>query len=334
MFESMSELGPYLTDIRDQPRALREFAARTPSVPLPALRPGRPVVLTGMGASLAALRPAWMTLVAAGAPAWLLETSELLNDVPALLDGDALVVAASQSGRSAESVALAERAPHALVAITNDPDSPLAAAAGRTIEIHAGAEHAVSTRSYVNTLAAAQLAADALTGRATRREYAAVADGLEAYLADWEARIEAIKALIGLPERLYLLARGASLAAAQCGALIAKEAAKHPVEAMSSPQFRHGPLELADERLTAVVLAGTGADRVRNRRLYDDLERLGASAVWADLGPAELELAAVPDDGRPMAEIAALQLLSVALAEQAGVEAGVFRHLEKVTTVE
>jgi glucosamine--fructose-6-phosphate aminotransferase (isomerizing) len=287
-----------------------------------------------MGASLAALRPAWMTLVDAGIPAWLLETAELLNDAPRLLEGDTVVLAASQSGRSAEAVALAEREPRALVALTNDPGSPLASVADVAVEIHAGVEHAVSTRSYINTLAAAQLVADALVGLRARRDYFAVADALEEYLVDWDGRVEALKELVGLPERLYLLARGASLAAAECGALIAKEAAKQPVEAMSCPQFRHGPLELADERLTAIVLAGTGADRERNRRLYEDLERLGATALWADLGPAEIALAETSEDGRPMAEIVGLQLLTIALAELDGVEAGVFRHLDKVTTVE
>ena len=291
------------------------------------------VILTGMGASLAALRPAWMTLVASGVPAWLIETAELLNDAPALLGGDALVVAASQSGRSAEAVALADASSATLVALTNDPLSPLAGAADVTVDIHAGVEHAVSTRSYVNTLAAAQLVGDALAGRTVARGYGAVAEALEAYLGGWEARVEQLKAVVGLPERLYVLARGASLAAASCGALIAKEAAKRPVEAMSSPQFRHGPLELADERLTAIILAGTGADRERNRRLYEDLERLGAVAVWADVD-GDLPLAVTPEDGRPMAEIVALQLLTVALAELTGVPAGEFRHLEKVTTVE
>ena len=104
---------------------------------------------------------------------------------------------------------------------------------------------------------------------------------------------------------------------------------------MSSPQFRHGPLELADERLTAIVLAGTGADRERNRRADEDLLRLGAVAVWADNVDGDIPLAVTPEDGRPMAEIVALQLLTVALAELTGVPAGEFRHLgEKVTTVE
>ncbi|WP_169542350.1 SIS domain-containing protein [Solirubrobacter soli] len=328
-------MSPYLNDILDQPRALAAFTSQAAAeiAPVAALGRGERVVLTGMGASLAALRPAWMTLVAAGVPAWLIETAELLNDAPGLLEGDVSVVAASQSGRSVEAVALVDAAPGRLIALTNDALSPLAGGADVTVEIHAGVEHAVSTRSYVNTLAAAQLVGDALAGVRVTRPYEAVADALAGYLASWEDRVAALKSSVGVPERLYLLARGASLAAASCGALIAKEAAKRPVEAMSVPQFRHGPLELADERLTAIVLAGTGPDRERNRRLYEDLERLGAAGLWAD-ADGDLPLADVPADGLPMAEIVLLQLLTVALAELTGVPAGEFRHLEKVTTVE
>ena len=143
---------------------------------------------------------------------------------------------------------------------------------------------------------------------------------------------------MGLPERLFLLGRGASLAAANCGALIIKEAAKWPAEAMSSGQFRHGPLELADPAMAAVILAGeTAPDRERNRRLLDDIERFGGNGLWADTDPdgdTKLPIAVSPEPGRALAEIVMLQLVSIAIAEQSGIEPGVFRHLEKITTVE
>ena len=74
-----------------------------------------------------------------------------------------------RSPDQAEAVALVEACSAPLVALTNDPLSPLAVGADVTVEIHAGVEHAVSTRSYVNTLAAAQLVGDALAGRRAAR---------------------------------------------------------------------------------------------------------------------------------------------------------------------
>src|SRR5919109_232531 len=161
-----SHIDPYVSDILGQPDALQRVIAERPHEQLRAVRADRfkRIVLTGMGASHAALLPAWLRLVDAGLPAWRVETATLGQDAPGLLARDTLVVAASQSGRSAEIVALAERAPATLVALTNDPGSPLAAAAHVVLDISAGDEHAVSTRSYLNTLAAAALAADVLAG--------------------------------------------------------------------------------------------------------------------------------------------------------------------------
>jgi glucosamine--fructose-6-phosphate aminotransferase (isomerizing) len=301
------------------------------------------IVMTGMGASLFALHPAWQQLVRAGERAWLIETGELLHTLDGLVTDQTLVIAASQSGSSAEIVRLAERhSPGStLVGLTNEPNSPLGERADVTIEIHAGQEHAVSTRSYINTVGAAAGLVDALIGAGdpTQALHCA-ADALEDYLRTWQERIGVLAYTVGLPERLFVIGRGASLAAAGCGALILKEASKWPAEALSAGQFRHGPLELADGRLTAIILAGhTDEDRGRNRRLALDLQRFGGHVVWAD-APANahatlLPLASDSDGlGRAVAEIVALQLVSVSIAQQSGVEPGVFRHLEKVTTVE
>ncbi len=336
----------YVADILDQARRLRELLVKHP---WDVLRPvgARPdmhdrIVLTGMGASLFALLPAWQALVRVGNQAWLIETAQLLHDLPELLTERTLVIAASQSGRSAEIVALANRRNGlgTLVAITNDVSSPLVERSDIVIGIESGDEHSVSTRSYVNTLAAATLAAELLSNRASSQaSFEAAADAVADYLETWRDRVDSVKESIGLPERLYLLGRGASLAAADCGALIVKEAAKWPVEAMSSAQFRHGPLELADPRLTAIVFAGHNTlDRDRNLRLLKDIERYGGRGFLADVEPgnnvADLRIANAHGIGRAVAEIVAIQLISIAIAEQTGIEPGVFRHLEKVTTVE
>ena len=336
----------YLQDILSEPERLNELARARPwqtaSQELESRRFDR-IVLTGMGASLFALLPAWQQLVRAGHAAWLVETGELLHSLDGLAVEGTLLIAASQSGYSAETLALAQhdRSGVTLLGLTNDPASPLGQSADITIENHAGDEEAVSTRSYVNTLGTATGIANTITHEPDPAELLhAAADALAAHLNNWSDRIAAIKESVDHPQRLFILGRGASLAAARCGALILKEAAKCPAEALSTGQFRHGPLELADERLTAIVLAGhTDYDRDRNRRLAADIRRFGGRVVWAD-EPAvtpepDLPLASGDDGvGRALAEIVALQLVSVSIAEQTGVEPGVFRHLEKVTTVE
>ena len=333
----------YVADILAQPQCLRqltlsEIAEATGSLSGDLASYSR-VVLTGMGASHAALRPLWLTLVGAGHPAWLLDSSELLASLLPLIDSSTLVIAASQSGRSAELVALADEVGARggkLLAITNDVLSPLARHAQIIVDIRAGEENAVSTKTYMNTLAAGLAIGRILLEQPMDEVLHRTADALESYLQGWRAHVHALKEEVGLPERLYFVARGNSLAAAECGALITKEAAKWPVEAQSAAQFRHGPLEMADERLTVVILAGTD-DRMRamNRTLERHLVAYGATAFWLDLGSpsAPFDIPGSAADARPLVEIVPLQLLSLAIAEQAVIEPGVFRHLNKVTTV-
>ena len=377
---SNASLPGYIVDILDQPKALRtglsawkglEFKPIAASV-----RRSERVILTGMGSSYAALLPAWRSLIKAGIAAWHLDTAELLTLGSDFLAPNTLVIAASQSGRSAELIALSEQARgrSPLIAMTNDPASPMTQGAAHVMELYSGVEHAVSTRSYLNTLALASILGSAVYDESERDPWARAMkpwvdtpDPIERYLERWRARVDALKAALGLPDRLILLARGASLASAFYGALINKEAAKWPLEAMNAAQFRHGPLELADSRLTALILAGNEpADRERNRRLARDVHRYGGRVLWLEsegegltsgqsnasaeacesLSPGR-ELPTVPTSALPTfhfphvpsfaraaAEILPLQLLSVALAELTGIEPGVFRHLQKVTSVE
>ena len=336
---------PFLADILSQPASLlqldRNSLSRT--VAELAFRVDRfdRIVLTGMGASLEALRPSWMDMVSGGRPAWLIDTAELIGSAAPLVTASTLIVAASQSGRSVELVDLAETLrpkAGALLAITNDAASPLAARADVVIDIVAGAENAVSTKTYTNTLAAGMTVANAFAGRDVDQTLEHTALALRSYLERWEEHLGEIGNLLAAPQRLYVVGRGRSLAAVGYSALILKEAAKIPVEGLSAPQFRHGPLELADERLDVVVFAGDNpTDRERNKRLLTDLRLFGARAFWVDdrgddmAGPIPMPETAGAD--RAICEIVPMQLLAVAISQHAGIEPGKFRYLEKVTTI-
>src|SRR5215472_4938830 len=119
-------------DIDDQAEALRTFAHSALPPGLAELLRGRydRIVLTGMGSSHFAALPGWRRLAEAGHPAWWIDSGQLL-DTPGLITPGTLLVATSQSGASAEVVAMAERQgpiprAAALIAVTNDPASPLA----------------------------------------------------------------------------------------------------------------------------------------------------------------------------------------------------------------
>jgi glutamine---fructose-6-phosphate transaminase (isomerizing) len=331
----------YLTDIRQQPESLQQqldSALDSEAVRLLGQLPGFDrIVLTGMGASLHAQYPPFLALASAGLPVWQMETSELLGEAAGLITSNTLLWVTSQSGRSAEITALLERVSAsrpAVLGFTNDAASPLAESADAVIELHSGTEQAVGTRSYVNSLAAHARAAATALGRKTPAEFSEAALKLASYLSHWDEHLADLRAAVNEPI-LFAIGRGASLAAVRTGALIIKEAAKTPIEAMSAPQFRHGPLEMADARVCVVVLPGSSLDAPLNERLAADLAAFGANAVTltrqgAGRGPVQPDL--TTDEARPLGEILPFQLLSIVLAERGGYVPGAFGKIEKVTT--
>ena len=343
----------YIDDILSQPEALSAalggFDAETLGSTVRRIETGAidRIVVTGMGGSYFAGYPAWLLLAAAGSPAWWVEASELVHHVPALVTPKTLLWILSQSGRSAEIRALldlvrqAKRAPACILATTNDGDGPLAQQADLTLLLNAGSEHTVATRTFLNTLAVTQLAALALASQplqAAQRDLRHSLEAVQAYLAAWKENLDQIARTVGAPERLVIVGRGLSLASALAGALVIKEAAKFNAEGMSAAQFRHGPLELADPRLTVLVLEGEGEAGVMNRRLMRDLLGYRAQAVWLSAQTdRSLPGVCLPEGsgpGLPIAQIVPLQLLSVHLALSGGFEPGAFRHSGKVTLTE
>jgi glucosamine--fructose-6-phosphate aminotransferase (isomerizing) len=334
-----SAIPAYVADIRLQPQALQQLLdSPVDRAALKLLRDlgqfGR-VILTGMGASLHAQYPAYLMLAAAGLPVWHLEAAELLGAAAGLVTSQTLLWITSQSGRSAEITALLDRVRRpAVLGFTNDQRSPLAAAADAVIELHCGQENAVGTRSYVNSLAAHLRAISTALGREAPAELNEMPARLAGYLSGWDEHLAAWDSAVA-EQIIFAVGRGASLAAARTGALIVKEASKTPMEAMSASQFRHGPLEMADDRTCVIVLPGTLADAPLNRRLADDLSAFGANAIILG-SPDRATVPRLPsahsDETRPLAEILPLQLLSVVLAERLGLEPGAFRQIAKVTT--
>lgn len=343
MLSPGSDIPPYVADIRAQPSAL-ETLLRTGLPPdcqtlLRSIASFDRIVLTGMGSSLHGLYPTFLRLAAAGLPVWCEETAELLGFHHGLIAGNTLLWIASQSGESAEVAELLSRLPRTggptVLAATNDLDSSLAAAAHAVIPLLSGPEHTVGTRSYVNTIALGALSTAAALGEEVEPELATAPDRIAQYLDDWDSQLESISAVIpGSPT--FVLGRGASLGSARAGALILKEASRCPAEGMSVPQFRHGPLEMADPTVTALIFAGSPTDQVLNEQMRVSLHSTGARCVWIDADPRVEPSITTPQllgrDARPLAEILPVQLLTVVLAERAGEEPGRFRQIDKITS--
>ncbi len=340
--------GEYLGDILDQPRAVRETVAGldvTDELRRIFARAHhgefRVLILTGMGSSFFGLRPLQLELIEHGYLAITVETSELIHYEKKLMSAEALIVAVSQSGRSAEVIRLLDdnsgTAP--VLAITNTPDSPLASRSDAAILTRAGKEHSVTCKTYVAALAALRWLGDVLCERdlrQSRRELESAEPLIGEYLGGWEQHVGGFMELLEGVRDLFLLGRGASVAAAQCGALIIKESAHFHAEGMSSAAFRHGPFEILGKEIVALIFAGDTRTRGLNRGLLQDVREGGGRAEWIgeDATFAPCALPKGPGSIAPILEILPIQMVTLALALLAGREPGRFTLATKVTTKE
>jgi fructoselysine-6-P-deglycase FrlB-like protein len=234
---------------------LRELAELLPGIdPLPE----RPTLVLGMGSSRYAAGPVVRAARAAGR----LVAADLAS-LAGPLPPRTQVVAVSATGTSTE-VLTAVRAVAAqdLVAVTNTPTSPLAAAAGRVVDLSAGVERSgVACRTFRHTVLVllALLHADGAPDPAgLARRAAQVADGLLGSADRWLPPVA--EALDG-PDGVWVLGSGPRWAAAQQTALMLREVPRRTAAACETGDWSHVDVYLSlplDYR--ALVLAGSRWD--------------------------------------------------------------------------
>jgi len=332
-------------DIRDQPAALKRFADTVLPYEVRSLdwRSYDRVILTGMGSSDFASIPFELSLAKRGFPVWRLPTSRLL-ETPELITEGSLLVATSQSGRSGEIVALVEalrgRGKPTVLGITNDVGSPLAAGSDIVVALESGNEATVSSKSYLNTLAAFYRIAATVAEGSDERFLAALPETTQRLALSIKVpRPDVLRAAQYIhasdQPRLALVATGPDVVTALTGALILKEASKLSAEGYAGGAFRHGPLELAGPGLLALLIGETISRDKTLGRLASDLaatQSMVATAspdVWGDTrflaGPTGT------DFERLALGMIALQHLSVLVSKLRGLAPGEFRFGQKVT---
>jgi glucosamine--fructose-6-phosphate aminotransferase (isomerizing) len=256
----------------------------------------------------------------------------------------ALVLGISQSGASPDVVgvvaaARAQGAP--TVALTNTPDSPLAAAAEHVMELRAGPELAVAaTKTYGAELLCLALLSEALAGVADPAAERALHDlpavleqalATEPLVADVARRQAAMGACV-------VLGRGYDYATAREWALKLKELAYVAAEPYSAADFEHGPLALIEPGFPVLAVAAgraaSGLPLLRRLReefqaqllVVSDLPELCALGHDAVLLPGGL-----PDWLLPIAAVVPAQLYAYHLTRAKGLDTELPRHIQKVT---
>ncbi|MFU8839757.1 MAG: SIS domain-containing protein [Nitriliruptoraceae bacterium] len=338
------------TEIREQPEALRRLLSADDTVLRDlATRIGdrtsvHGLLLAARGSSDNAARYAQYLLGARNRLQVGLATPSLFTRYrrPPRLDGLA-VGAISQSGRSPDVVGVLEEANRQgrpTFALTNDPASPLAAAAGAVVDLHAGEEHAVAaTKTYTASLVALarlSLALDPDSGDAA--ELALALDRLTVVIERSLAQVK-VPTWLGEAAALAVVGRGFNYCTAFEAALKLKELTGLAAEPYSSADLLHGPVAAMSWRVPALLLAPTGVVAADVLDVADRLRQRGARLMIVSDDPAALEQAdlplpvpaGVPEWLSPLTAIIPAQVLSLRLAQARGLDVDRPSGLQKVT---
>jgi glutamine---fructose-6-phosphate transaminase (isomerizing) len=352
----------FMTDILDQPAALRRAAALLSGqadvfAATESLRVRRgPLLLTGMGSSFHACQAAASALGQRGVLAVTTNTAELLHFRWKTAAAASAVVLISQSGRSVEVLRLAQKLRSLanrprLIAITNGTDNPLTPLVDISLDTAAGTEVGPSTKSYAATFVPLAALVEKMSAAASKSSTAAAMSYVaEAAQHAADAAEQLVKKADALAEELFewldgrkmvtILGRGVARGPAETSALVLKEAARFPAEASDTADFRHGPLELAGPDLAVVLLSLEEPTRLLDGRLAAEVARHKAAVLVVSNAFCSAEGARTLAIGRvePLLACAVAvipaQLLTWRLARAAGRYPGEFRLASKVTTEE
>ncbi|MGW7417597.1 SIS domain-containing protein [Streptomyces sp. NPDC054863] len=301
------------------------------------------VLLTARGTSdHAALYAKYLLEIQMGLPCGLtsMSTTTAYGARPVLRD--VLVITVSQSGGSPDLVASTRAAREAgavTLAVTNSPDSPLAAVSEHHIDILAGPEKALpATKTYTASLLALYLLVQGLQSA----EGTAAARALPDLAAGILARREEVRDLASryrFAERMVITSRGYGYPTAREAALKLMETSYIPALSYSGADLLHGPLAMVDNisPVIAVVTSGCGGEA-----LQPVLDRLrGRGADLFVVGPkSQVEEASsgfvlptdgVPEELQPILEILPLQMLAYEITLARGQDPDAPRALAKVT---
>ncbi len=249
-------------------------------------------------------------------------------------EGERLVIAISQSGRSPDliaTVAAHQRAGAHVVALVNDAESTLATMADTLLPLCAGPETSVAaTKSCLVAMAGlAAIAADWAGDDALAAAVVALPTRLPAaFAADWSAAQTALVAATNL----FVLGRGYGFGIAQEAALKLKETCALHAEAFSAAEVRHGPMTIVGEGFPILAFATSDAAGDAVRAVAAEFAERGAIVRMADARgggtlPAEASHPAI----EPLLMLQSFYRLANAVSLARGLDPDQPPHLAKVT---
>jgi len=254
-----------------------------------------------------------------------------------LITRDTLTIAISQSGQSpdvVEPIRYFHDGGATTVALVNDMDSPLAAAAEWAMPLHAGQEHSVAaTKSFIASLVAgARLVAHWQRDPELTEGLEALPEALRAAAQlDWSPALE----VLAPARNIMVVGRGISFPIALEAALKLKETSALQAEAFSGAEIKHGPMALIEDGYPLLIFATRGPAQASLVQLAAEMRQRGARvllAAPANVAERDLTLptASTPDLD-PIVAVQAFYVMAAQLAKARGLDPDRPRHLSKVT---
>ena len=275
-------------------------------------------VFVGIGASLAAAcAPVW-ALRARGVHSWRLGAGDHPLPFP---PSSHPVFGVSQSGRSAETLAVLETIPVSKrYAVVNVVPSPIADLASGLVDLGNIADSYASTIGFTATIAALGLIADAWQGGRLDDGWSRIGDVVDLVDRELGPRIRALAPLFAAATSADFVGAGPFVGSAEAGALLFREVARIPSTGMSTRQYLHGAMESAGGGVHVLF----GGDR--EFAAAETLAGAGHPAILFtgedfDAGPLvhPVRLPALPPAQAAIAQIVAVQILVEAVAAVRGV---------------
>jgi len=234
-----------------------------------------------------------------GAVAWALSTSEYsLYPLP-LAPADVLI-GISASGEVVDMLELFERlrGRRQLVGLTNVAGSSLTRLVDELLLMQAGPSLVpTSTKTYMAGLAALDLlwlgllkAQGIAEAEALRRELLAIPDAVSRGQAQARDQLPPAAERLSHCQQFYIVGSGPTLALAGEVALVFKEVASLPTEAMQSREMAQGGIAVMSEEVGVIGIAPPGRGQEPARSVLARCATLGAATVEVGAAPAQIAL--------------------------------------------
>lgn len=274
-----------------------------------------------------------------------------------VVDEKTLVVAVSQSGETADTVAACRYAKALgarVFAVCNVVDSSLAREADAVLYTRAGLEVGVAaTKTFTAQIAAMQVLALYLSQvkgmlggekiESVMTDLNSIPELIEEHLDSWVLQSSEAASEIGESRDFFFLGRGVGYPVALEGALKLKEISYLHAEGYAAGEMKHGPIALVEPGVVVVVIATSSHVQSKVLSNLQEMKARGATVLaianegdQVALADADLvfTVPTVDEMLSPLVDVVPCQLLAYAIAKRRGLDVDKPRNLAKTVTVE